>query len=165
MFGIIELIKSVTYRVTSLLLCLTLYLYTDYDDCSHHNLVSLPLNINYKNTDGWYFLPTGWLAGGQTLTHLEMVCSEQDLPALPAQVWSPGTEEVRLAGVPGWSQRPGPDGRDVAGRHHGGRPRGGRSGAGDDGAQWTHAESLVERSPSTTTTTVGQYCLSERTQS
>ena len=83
------------------------------------------------------------------MTHLEMVGSQQDLSALPAQVWSPGTEEVRLVGVPGRGEGPGPDGRHVAGRHHAGRPRCGLGGGGDDGAEGAHTEALVESSTAT----------------
>ena len=66
---------------------------------------------------------------------------------------------MRLAGVSRGCEGPRPDGRDVAGRHHAGGPLGWLSWAGDDGAQGVHTQSLVERSPATTS--VGQYRLTQ----
>ena len=75
-----------------------------------------------------------------------MVGSEHDRSALSAQVRSPWTEEMRLGPFSRRCQGPGPDGRDVAGRHHTGGPLCGLGGGGDDGAERTHTEALVESS-------------------
>ena len=99
------------------------------------------------------------------MTHLEMVCSEQDLPALPAQVWSPGTEEVRLAPVSWRCEGPGPHRGHVTGRHHAAGSSWRLGGRGDDGPQRVHPEALGQAGETSSLATAGQNGLCEGSHS